>query len=281
MIQDYDNKIKLSKSFNPLLLNYGVELEVSIKEFINSKNDSDSDIEDYSDKILKPFNKNNCIFKWDSSVPYGFEIVSHPYPIESHYEMWPKLLGLLEDNGFISYDAPCNGMHIHASKNNLTNLQISKIVNFIYNRDNFKLIRKIAQRHEKHQASFKHRRKWRDYRPYIYDRHTAVNICEHTVEFRLFRGTLNYKAFFKNLQFCDALISFCSPSLYSAKECLNWWNFINFVRQHKKRYDHLWSYCEEKGMTYIEDWNEYLAKKEKEKQEEVVEDSAGEKMVIV
>ena len=152
-------------------------------------------------------------------------------------------------------------------------LQLAKIIKFIYNKDNRPFIKKIAQREEKQYAEFSEGKDC----AYVkgkrgLDKYTAVNLLpKHTIEFRLFRGTLNHRAFHKNLEFVHALIHFCLPSLYSIRETSIWWNFMDYVRIHAKTYPNLLSYCVDKQMENTDSWAihtaEIQAKKDARKAE--------------
>jgi len=75
------------------------------------------------------------------------------------------------------------------------------------------------------------------------DRHEAINLMNpHTIEFRIFKGTLKRQSFFKALEFCDALIHFCLLGQNSIKHCRSVKNFIQYVDENKKTYPHLWAF---------------------------------------
>lgn len=61
-------------------------------------------------------------------------------------------------------------------------------------------------------------------------RYQGVNIQNtHTVEFRLFKGTLCKETVFRYIEFCHALIKFCEPSTRPTKDYLSHEKFIEFV----------------------------------------------------
>jgi hypothetical protein len=67
------------------------------------------------------------------------------------------------------------------------------------------------------------------------DRYQAVNLCNRrTVEFRIFRGSLNYRAVMAAVQFCHALLSFAETASASG---LTTAAFIAFLAQPEQRAD--------------------------------------------
>lgn len=272
-VQHYDNEIEYEE-LNPKILYFGCELEIEHKDisekWAGCEKDSKytdeykNDVQEKANLIGKYFKK-NCAFKYDSSLTGGFEIITKPMTYQEQKDFWNKdLFKVLTDNGFISYTAQCAGHHIHVTKELLTTLQLAKISKFIYSPKNYKFTRKIAQRFEEHQASYKHKRKkWKDIFAW-YDKHTALNLChDDTIEFRLFRGTLDYSAFHKNLEYVNALIKYCAPANTSLQEFGIWWNFMNFVENNSKEFPNLWQYCIDKKIANIDEWTKYLEDKEK------------------
>ncbi len=57
-----------------------------------------------------------------------------------------------------------------------------------------------------------------------------------TVEFRIFRGTVNYKHIIRNLEFCDALCDYCAPCETSLKELADFRHFIKWVEERRYSY---------------------------------------------
>jgi hypothetical protein len=72
------------------------------------------------------------------------------------------------------------------------------------------------------------------------NRYTAINDTnDNTVEMRIFRGTTNFNAFMKNLEFVKATIDFCRPGQFSFKELENVNVFTQYVDQNGKDYPRL------------------------------------------
>ena len=198
-------------------VHFGIELEIDSKEHIPNK-------ETLAGTIAG--NENDFYCKSDSSLNYGFEIVSHPVTFDyfkKNKEKFQKVLKDAKEFGFRSHDAGTCGMHVHVSKDGISNLQLFKIMDFIFSNPSF--IRVISNRtasqletwasvdikqlvggmepEEKVQKlSNLAKRKAGGGR-------VAINIQNSaTVEFRIFRGTLNWRTYQKNIQFVHSVIEF-------------------------------------------------------------------------
>jgi hypothetical protein len=65
-------------------------------------------------------------------------------------------------------------------------------------------------------------------------RRVAVNLSnEKTIEFRIFRGTINPKHILRNIEFCDAICDFCYPASRSFADTINPLKFIEFVEHER------------------------------------------------
>ncbi len=210
-INDYGYEMSLqfhktdAEPEKPLYL--GFELEVG--------GASSYDIEDIA-QTIKGYDKyeNYFTLKKDGSIPdSGFELVTQPMTLAYHRQHgWADILSDMSKEGLKSHDLgeEACGLHIHASRNYLTQNQWI-IVDWFVSKYQSKW-ETIARRKECHWAKFK---KQEDVRPVAekygktnYDRYHAVNFeNRNTVEFRLFRGTLKYETLLATLELVDALIN--------------------------------------------------------------------------
>jgi hypothetical protein len=215
---------------------FGVELEVEV-------GDDSYDRDEASEEVVNCLG-NFIITKYDSTVPQGFEICSSPASLEYHNSAWnsffDKTVKILK--GFRS---PNCGMHVHISRIPLSNLQIGKILVFIYNPDNYKFIRRIAERDSFYHNNFGEKRSFVDAKPEKLhnDRHTAVNLHNpNTIEIRLFKTNLKKNCFLKNIEFCHAIAKFTWPGQISLEKCKNWKHFVLFIKENKDIYPNLYNY---------------------------------------
>lgn len=228
---DFKNKINV---WNDDVLNYytkdrestelyGIELEVGS----HVKNRPV-----YSDILNKVQNlvDGDAILKYDSSIDYldgskkqhpndyrGFEIVTRPMT----YKNSKKFLSDLVDNRpdeLRSWQVGTTGVHIHVNKKYLSKLEIGKLLLFINNSKNRPFITFIAKRENKKYAKFL-KRNILDYGDDSHNCHYyALNTSKpYTIEFRMFRGTLNKTTLLSYLQFVKSLIEFIKIHSISGK----------------------------------------------------------------
>jgi hypothetical protein len=129
------------------------------------------------------------------------------------------MLDKLIKAGYRSYDSSTCGIHIHLSKKCFTTWQLFRFIKFFI--DNKQFVIDISQREieqlERWAAIendnddtiiYKAKKKCGGFK-----RYSAINVQnDSTIEIRIFRGTLNYLSFLKNIEFCYALFNFSRDS---------------------------------------------------------------------
>lgn len=158
--------------------------------------------------------------KHDGSLSNGFEIVSHP----ATWEWWRTadldFTDSLREQGFRSYNTDTCGMHVHVSRKVLSQLDVYKLLKFCKNAPGFLL--KVSRRKK---ANLQRWAAIGREGPEVLVlkakgdlespacRYEALNVTgRNTVEFRLFRGTLDKVAIKRNLAFVQALILYCKET---------------------------------------------------------------------
>lgn len=217
---------------------YGIELEVENKTNKNSNNDMAECIED-----------SHLYFKSDGSLQNGFEIVTHPLSFNWIHENKDKFEGMLNDLklwGFNSYDSNTCGMHIHISKKSFGTWQLYRFIKFFNEYKEF--IVSISQR------KVEQLKKWASIEDeseseLIYkakkkcgnsSRYCAINLQNSaTIEIRIFRGTLNFASFMKNIEFIDSLFNYTKNSNHCTLDGFK--DFINSTSSYSnlKKFIHL------------------------------------------
>ena len=190
-------------------LYFGLELEVE-------RDESSVDVGKMAERIAK---EDVYYMKNDGSLNNGFEIVTHPmtfeYIQEHKGDIFKPMLDKLIEAGYRSYDSKTCGIHIHLSKKCFSTWQLYRFIKFFL--DNRDFVTAISQRkieqlerwatiEEESNDSiiYKAKKKSGNSR-----RYSAVNLQnDKTIEIRIFRGTLNYLSFLKNIEFCYALFNF-------------------------------------------------------------------------
>lgn len=241
-IHDYSYKptptFYSGKNEHKTKLYFGIELEVE------APNISADEVDNKAIALPK-----QLFAKFDSSIEFGFEIVTNPMTFKymrENSEIFERILAWRKE-GWKSYNTSTCGMHIHLSKDAFTRLQLWKFMTFFNKHQD--LIYKISQRKSKgnlrtwasfeeddgHSIIYKAKNKEGGF-----ERHVAVNLTnKYTVEIRVFKGTLNPISFWKNIEFCHALWVFTGNS---SIKTISPKRFELFMKQHRKDYPNLYNF---------------------------------------
>ena len=247
-----NKRIEFPKFDLPILFGVEVECEVTTPRVFSQTGTA----RDYRAKVaneLAPTYERFAIAKHDGSLKNGFEIVTVPMSIDAHAERWKPFLDVAKVSG-LSVRATC-GMHVHVSREHLTPLHIGKILAFIYNKDHSEFIKLIADRAKpvyngmaRNYVEIENK-KITDVNRH-FERYSALNITgDQTIEFRLFKSSLDLNRILQNIEFCDALVRLTWPSSASIEELKN--NgiklFCNLVEENRKEYSHLADFLRDNG----------------------------------
>jgi len=203
--------------------------------------------------------KKNAYLKQDGSLEeMGFEIVSEPMSFNYFtQELDFEFLNILRENNFLSWDAKrvgvsC-GIHIHISKLGFNgNSHIWKFTNLI-----------LENKKQWVEMSGRNSRQWSNYDknltpiiPVLHKkasqpRYVAVNLTnEHTIEVRLFRGSLNETRFKSAFELVSGAVEYTRQlSLNALKnDGLKFKNFIQYLNVYRDIYPNAISIAEKKGL---------------------------------
>jgi hypothetical protein len=190
------------------------------------------------------------VTKPDGSVDNGFEIVTRPDSMAVHREEWVRILEAIDQTEFLksnlrSHASPrgCCGIHCHVDKSMLGSLQLAKLNLWINHPNNRSFMEKVAGRGANSYTSFLDE-------VHILDgarlkssvspqRYVALNVGRATVEFRMFKGTLNPEAFFRNLDFIEASVEWTGLANCSLQSVKKVSDFAGFVFHNKARFPFL------------------------------------------
>lgn len=191
---------------NPLYL--GAELEVDKGGYDSdeaTKFENCFGVVDGDDEFL--------MFESDGSINSGFEIITDPATLAFHRsirEMYQNGFKALVADGYRSYNTDTCGLHIHANKDYFTDEGIEVLLSVFD-----KLWDDIEKFSRRDKDSLDHWAKKSNKTPKEIveqmnedrswlDRYSAINLQNRTtVEFRLFKGTLNPTSFFASLEFVN------------------------------------------------------------------------------
>ena len=188
----------------------GIELEVDQGGEVNSS----------SELAVSMLNK-EVYCKHDGSLYNGFEIVTFPHTTDSITDLnWEELFKALICRGYRSHDSNHCGLHMHFSRTMFTREQVIYLIYFF--EKNWNDLLKFSRRDSDHADRWASRYLIPtavsiDSCAKIYDRYNnrgnhswryhAVNLQKKgTIEFRLMRGTLNYKTFMATLDFLMTIV---------------------------------------------------------------------------
>jgi len=208
---------KISSPFTEVTGRFmGVELEVEVRN--RSGYDSDERISNIVEKLNDKINDGHLgsrvWFEEDGSLTNGFEIISNPMGLDTHTEFWQWLNDDTLIKNLRSHDTSTCGLHIHISRDALTKMQIDKMNVFINHPDNSELIRRISRRYATSYARIDQKVLGKAHNPAHSDaRYEAFNLTNrHTVELRIFKGTIKYTSLMAALEFANALVNFTAPA---------------------------------------------------------------------
>lgn len=198
---------------------FGVELEVESERGERQENAAAIDGYVNNDGTRRLF------FESDGSLTCGFEIITQPMSLPAVREAF-KFLQIKElTRNLKSHNTTTCGLHVHVSRDGMTDLQIGKIVSFINDPKHESFIRGLARRYATGYSRVKEKTV-KDCRSG--DRYEAVNLTNRkTIEFRIFKGSLKYEAVIAAVEFCNALVEFTKPSISGIRD-LNINKFIFF-----------------------------------------------------
>ena len=215
---------------------FGCELEVQVRS--GSKDQACGKVHE----ILNPSGDvgEYCFFERDGSIGEGFEIVTQPAGLDVHLKKFAEFLTNDEaKRGLRSHEGGACGFHVHVGREYVTQSQIYRIQSFLNDVRNESLIRAIARRYDTGgYAKFKHSMaKFTSVGKNSGDRYEALNVTgDHTIEFRIFRGSLRYESIASALEFVNAVLTFCTPGVTAFNE-FNAIGFKKFVMSDEMKPD--------------------------------------------
>lgn len=199
-------------------------------------------------KVMDLMNENEptVYCSHDSSINCGFEIISHPLTMEKHRdnkELYEKLFKMLVHEGYRSHDDSSCGLHVHFSRAYFDKYEgsIDRLI-FIMNKfwDDIVLFsRKTQDAIERYARTLsgwdrdEFIERWDksgDHDGHYY----ALNLVnEHTIEFRIWRGTLKLSTFMLTM---EATYNMIQAAAHKTLAELDDMKFEDFLDDAGKRY---------------------------------------------
>lgn len=231
------------------ILRYGIEIETRNKQCKKETYDVAQDVRKKGKGLL--------YLKSDSSIgdgepDDGFEIVSHPFTfpwLRENIDQFKTIFDLAEE-GFVSHYGDGCGMHVHMSKEAFSTIHLYKFLTLFYKTDEI-FFKTVSQRSSSSMDRWsklsEDRRITRMAKQKSNpNKYQAINLNhDHTVEVRIFNGTLRKDRFIKNLELLQAAYEY--TELESIKK-VGIERFKNYIRQHNKRFLTLYNFLQAKGL---------------------------------
>ncbi len=212
---------------------------------------------------------NKLYLKIDRSLKYGFELVSHPMTIDFHLNNmpWQKIMNFLIEKGYISGSSETCGLHIHVDRRTFGDTEekqtaaIARVLMFVEN--NWNEVLKFSRRTEEQMKRWAARYdikepdklKEKAKEKSAADRYTCVNLKnKDTVEFRIFKGTLNFTDFAAALQLVNVLCDIAVSCSDEEAEVMTWADLSERLNFEKENYKELISYLTDKKIYYCRSW---------------------------
>lgn len=222
IITNYHNHHNIESTFyhgaNDDKLFLGVELEVDKRVNAFSNTNTRSCVQ----SICEVMPYNFVYFEHDGSLSRGFECITQPATLQYHIALknrYREMFSVIRQNSFRSHQTSTCGLHVHFNRDFYTpedeELCVTKLLYLvekfwdkivIFSRRETNKIEQYAFRYglSNYKTAVKN---WKS--GYSIERYKAVNLSNtHTIEFRIFRGTLKTNTFIATLQFCYNLITY-------------------------------------------------------------------------
>jgi hypothetical protein len=225
-----------------------------------------ANVSDYRTSDNTPYTYALC--EQDGSLDNGFEMVTAYTGLDVHKEQLQFFKQTFA--GATSHKTSTCGLHIHICKADMSTLHAAKMVLFINDSDNQKLVYALARRDSSSYSKIhdkKNDKHWLkdamqagkraednnklqkryQIRNLNADRYEALNFKnDRTIEFRLFKGSLKYQTIMACLEFTFATWHFCKDA---GQNQLTTAEFLKFICKAENRSDtrFLRTYLREKG----------------------------------
>lgn len=246
-------------------LKYGFELEIE---------NNGCDI--YQNDVVKTiYNIMNAdiVCEHDGSLNNGFEIISHPMDmtyIKANEHKIKEMLTYLKKIGYVSHNPGTCGLHVHASRLGLgsTKAEQNRVINnllmlfenfmeelIVFSRRRESQIERWSQFLSKYLGCNSDiiGMKFIDKNKDNTGRYMAINLTKfRTIEFRLFRGTLNFNSFMATIKLVDNFIKIAKKKSING---VTWNDLLGKDNQLKE-------YSDSRGIISTKKANEIIIKTE-------------------
>lgn len=209
----------------------GLELEMEVRS--GDREEIASELLDYVGST--PEGHRYSALENDGSLHNGFEMVTGWTGLDVHAKQLQHFKNPIK--GLKSHDTQTCGLHVHICKKGMSLFHAVKMVLFINDSGNQRLVRSLARRDSSRYSQVKNKKagyEWlknaksdNNLKYLNSDRYEALNFQnDRTVEFRMFKGTLRYATIMACLEFTYATWFFCRDT---GTNQLTTENFLEFI----------------------------------------------------
>ncbi|MGN0679812.1 MAG: amidoligase family protein [Oscillospiraceae bacterium] len=232
---------------------FGVELEID-----DGGKDSDN-----ADSLLYIGNRlaEHIYIKSDGSLEDGMEIVTHPMSLSYHKNKmpWEDLMKSAVHMYYRSHKTSTCGLHIHVNRTAFGSTReaqdecISRVLYFV--EQHWLELLKFSRRTEYQMNRWAARYGYKNNPKEILEdakkgcngRYTCVNITNyHTIEFRMFRGTLKYNTLIASLELVDCICELALSNSDTEISKISWTDFVSSLDE--EHYSELITYLKERRL---------------------------------
>ena len=197
----------------------GVELEID-------RGGRDTDNAQELLEIANTADKKRLYIKTDSSLDDGLELVTHPMTLDYHLNEfnWESILRTAVNMGYRSHQTSTCGLHVHVNRDAFGDDEEEQ--EEVISRRTESALNRWAARFGYEPSPSEVMSKAKS----CYGRYYAVNLCnQHTIEFRLFRGTLKLNTLLATLQMVDKICDIAMKLDDDDLQALSWSEFVSHI----------------------------------------------------
>ena len=212
---------------------FGVELEI----------DEGGKNGDNADTLLGIGNRvaEHIYIKSDGSLSDGMEIVTHPMTLRYHKEKmpWSEIMRSAIRMDYRSHKTSTCGLHIHVNRTAFGATReaqdecVSRVLYFVEHHwlEMLKFSRRTEYQMNRWAARYGYKNSPKeileDAKKGCNGRYACVNITNyHTIEFRMFRGTLKYNTLIATLELVDKICELATNLTDSELKSVSWSDFV-------------------------------------------------------
>ena len=202
-------------------------------------------------RISKEYGTDWLYFKHDGSLDEGVELVTHPISpavlaSNEGRAMWERISEIALEEGCRSHDTRTCGLHVHVNRDyfgkgtarqEMAELKLTGIVDrffeplTIFSRRKPEQLTQWAKRPMLPKTKDGWQQRAKTCRSVsCHDRYRAINVTnDHTIEFRLFRGTLKPSTLQATFQFVSGLCAVAKDATVGELDRMSWYELCDAI----------------------------------------------------